>query len=230
MCSRFSLDLDWDAIGADFKVEESDISEATLPSKTFVVKPKQDIGLIVETMDGTRHLRGANWSLIPRNSLTDNLYYKTHNARIESATKSPTYCESLDHMRAIIPASGYFEPHNRRPYYFHAPDDHVLAFAGLYSWWRQTPSSPWKLTATIMTCAASGGTEKIHSRMPMLVSAGLRDLWLDPRQKGSEILERVHESAQRLSQRLQFHEVAHFSGDGPHIIQPINRESQASLF
>ncbi|WEV68503.1 SOS response-associated peptidase family protein [Bifidobacterium sp. ESL0775] len=230
MCSKFSLDLDWDAIGQDFGVGDDQISNDTLPSRTFLVKPKQNIGLIAQGRDGTRHLRGASWSLIPRVSATDNLDYPTYNSRIESAKWRPAYCDSLDHMRAIIPASGYFEPHQRRPFYFHAPDDHVLAMAGLYSWWRQTPSSPWKLTAAIMTCAATGGTEKIHKRMPLLISANLRDRWLDPHQDGVSILDAVHQSANKLAQRLEFHEVAPLSGDGPHIIEPLNKEKPASLF
>ncbi|WEV41382.1 SOS response-associated peptidase family protein [Bifidobacterium sp. ESL0682] len=230
MCSKFSIDLDWDSIGQNFGIDESNISRDTLPSRTFLVKPKQSIGLIAQGKDGTRHLRGASWSLIPRASATDNLSYSTHNARIESAGFRAIYCESLAHMRAIIPASGYFEPHNRRPFYFHAPDDQVLAIAGLYSWWRQTPSSPWRLTATMMTCAASGGAATIHNRMPLLISANMRDQWLDPHQDGSSILDAVHKSGERLSQRLEFHEVAHISGDGPHIIKPVSEDSPASLF
>lgn len=232
MCRRFSLDLDWNAIGREFEVDNADINAPTLPARTFRVEPHQQIGVIAAGNEGKRHLRGGRWSLVPSWSSSANLDYPTYNARMESAAQKPTFRDSMRSCRAIIPAAGYFEFKGDRPFYFHSPGNMPLAMAGLYSWWRAGATSPWLLTATVMTCEAIDGPRKIHDRMPLLVPRGLREQWLDPDIDGSGIIPEIHNKGVVVSENLEYHEVAEPKADedGPQCIRPVRTNAPLSLF
>lgn len=85
MCKRFALDLDWDAIAAQFSVAEEDVCGDVLPRPSHNIAPTQNIAVIAQGKDGHRHLTGAYWSLIPSWSPGKTLPYPTYNARVESA-------------------------------------------------------------------------------------------------------------------------------------------------
>ncbi|NEG96911.1 SOS response-associated peptidase [Bifidobacterium sp. SMB2] len=233
MCRRFALDLDWDAVAARFAVDDDDVNADALPEPSYNIAPRQAIAVVARSRDGRHHLTGADWSLIPRWSMTDDLPYPTYNARVESIATKPTFADSTRSMRCIIPASGYYEWHGAKPFYFHAGDDNpsgMLSMAGLYSWWRVSASAPWRLTATIITCQAVGGPATVHDRMPLLVSPALCDAWLNPTIDGSALLPQVHAAGEPLSRALAFHEVAPLDGDGPGLIRPVIREEPLRLF
>lgn len=232
MCRRFSLDLDWNAVGRQFEVADEDIKTQTLPARTFRVEPKQTIGVIAADNKGKRHLRGGNWSLIPSWSETPQLAYPTYNARMESAARKPTFRDAMRSCRAIIPAAGYFEFKGKRPFYFHAPENVTLAMAGLYSWWRANAASEWRLTATVVTCEAIDGLAEIHNRMPLLIAASMIEKWLDPEVEGNDIISQIHDVGLGISENLSYYEVAEpKSGeDDPGCIRPIQKDDPISLF
>jgi putative SOS response-associated peptidase YedK len=253
MCRAFAVDLDWDDIASHFGVCAIDdtgnaihhdtamLDTAMLPSPTFHAAPKTDIAIVAGDWQGRRHLRTAYWSLIPRSSQTIDLGYPTYNARIETAASKPTYASSAASMRAVIPASGYYEFKGKHPYYFHASGNVPLFMAGLYSWWRMNAHTPWRLTATILTREAVGAPARIHSRMPVLLPDDMIDEWFAPRAIGDDsganadiaslpvttndaiasLLADASHAGGVLSQRLVFHKVAPLSGDGPQLIKPI---------
>lgn len=231
MCRCFAADLDWDAIAEQFGVGKDQTDSATLPQPSYNIQPKQTIGIVAQGRDGRRHLAGAYWSLIPPWSTSKDLQYPTYNARIESACVKPTFADSAKSMRAIIPASGYYEFHGRRPYYFHAPDDTPLLLAGLFSWWR-ADRSPWLLTATILTCQAVDGPATVHDRMPVLVSHDMTGVWLDRSVDGASLVVDMKEGGAELSRGLEFHEVTVFgpADDGRKLIQPLPQFHTDSLF
>lgn len=230
MCRRFALDLDWDAVASQFAVDEDDVRVDTLPQPSYNIAPTQNIGVVAQGKDGRLHLTGAYWSLVPRWSASKVLSYPTYNARVESAHVKPAFAESTKSMRAIIPASGYYEWKGRRPFYFHAPHDELLSLAGLYSWWRSSPASPWQLTATIITCPAADEFVKVHDRMPLLVPRNMVASWLDRSVDGAALLDSMREAGTMLSRRLQFHEVAPLNSDGKRLIQPLDSTEPMRLF
>ena len=156
MCKRFALDLDWDAIAAQFSVAEEDVRGDVLPRPSYNIAPTQNIAVIAQGKDGHRHLTGAYWSLIPSWSPGKTLPYPTY-------TRGGIRSRQI-HLRGIDPlpahdhsASGYYEWRGRRPFYFSPEmESTALAMAGLYSWRRPSAASLWQLTATILTCPAVG--------------------------------------------------------------------------
>ncbi|WEV52184.1 SOS response-associated peptidase [Bifidobacterium sp. ESL0704] len=232
MCRRFSLDLDWNTVASDFGVDDEDVDTYALPARTFRVEPKQTIVVLAAGEDGRRHLSGGYWSLVPSYSDKRELTYPTYNARMETAAQKPTFKDAMRSRRAIIPASGYFEFKGRRPFYFHAQGDAMLAMAGLFSWWRDNADSPWTLTATILTCDAIEEAAKIHNRMPLLVSRDMTGQWLDRHVDGSGIIDDIHAASLSMSENLDCYEVAEPAPeeDGPRCIRPKAERVCLSLF
>lgn len=231
VCRCFAVDLDWNAVAARFGVDGDEMDAAALPRPSYNITPGRTIALVAQGKDGRRHLAGARWGLIPSWNRQTTLTYPTYNARIESAAFKPTFAESARSMRAVIPASGYYEFHGRRPFYFRAPDGRPLAMAGLFSWWR-ADSSPWMLTATILTSPAVDGPATVHDRMPVLLPSGMTAAWLDRSIDGTALLAEARERGGTLSRSLVFHEVAPFSpsADGRRLIRPMPRVETPTLF
>lgn len=215
MCRQYALDLGWDDVAARYGVTGDGMVDDDLPPvpcRRF--EPRHPIGIVARGRDGRNRLAAAHWSLVPRWSRDFDLPYPTYNARSESAASKPTFADSVRSMRAVVPATGYFEFKGDRPFYFHAPDGSPLAMAGLYSWWRDpsattstAPSSPWRLTATILTCPALDAFAKVHDRMPLLVPPDMVAAWLDHAQDGRSLLRGLRTAGPELSRSLAFHEV-----------------------
>lgn len=235
MCRCFAADLDWNAIACQFDADAKEGGTVPgvveLPGPSYNITPGRTIAIVAQGRDGRRHLAGAQWSLIPAWSRDRTLPYPTYNARIESAASKPTFAESARSMRAVIPASGYYEFHGRRPFYFHTPDGKPLMMAGLFSWWHAA-SSPWLLTATILTCSSVGGPATVHDRMPVLLPPDMTAAWLDRSTDGMSLFADARASGTRLSRKLDFHEVAPFSpsNDGRQLIRPIPGVEAPRLF
>ncbi|KAB8287726.1 SOS response-associated peptidase [Bifidobacterium avesanii] len=230
MCRRFALDLSWDGVAGRFGVDrEEDAGDPGLPAvPSYRFEPGHVIGIVARDRTGRRRLAGAHWSLVPRWSRGFDLPYPTYNARAESAASRPTFSESVRSMRAVVPATGYYEFKGDRPFYFHMPDDSPLAMAGLYSWWRDPaagPAAPWRLTATVLTCPALDGFSKVHDRMPLLVPPDMVAAWLggEGTVDGVSLLDELRGRGPEHSRSLRWHEVAppEDDEDGRRLIAPI---------
>lgn len=104
------------------------------------------------------------------------------NTRIESATK-PTWRESIEHRRCILPVLAFFETHReesypspktgkliKRQYEFRIPGQEVI-FIGCI--WR-------KDTFSMVTTDANADMAPIHHRMPLIVRQKELPLWFGP--------------------------------------------------
>lgn len=197
---------------------------------SFNVKPTNTIPVLAESLsdDGevVRHAHGAHWSLVPPWAKELKSRYPTFNARSEGLAEKRTWKAPLKHSRALIPASGYYEwlteGKTKRPHYIHAPDDSVLRFAGLYSWWRATDQDEWILTATIITRPSTGPVATLHDRAPLILPTDAQAEWLDPGTEGDQTLvDAMVSAADETTESLEFHEVAPLRGDGPGLTDPV---------
>lgn len=104
------------------------------------------------------------------------------NTRIESATK-PTWRESIEHRRCILPVLAFFETHReesypspktgkliKRQYEFRIPGQEVI-FIGCI--WRED-------TFSMVTTDANADMASIHHRMPLIVRQKELPLWFGP--------------------------------------------------
>lgn len=157
--------------------------------------------------DVTREMHLARWALVP--SWARDLRgggAPMFNARIETVATKPAFRKSLAVRRCVVPADGYYEWRTdpapdggkpvKTPFFIHrVPDEDgttpSLAFAGLYSWWRdpareEDDPQRWVLSTTVLTQPARDGLETIHDREPVVLPADAVSAWLDPTRAGAE--------------------------------------------
>jgi len=103
------------------------------------------------------------------------------NARADTVHQKPMFRHAFQHRRCLIPASGYFEwdQHTRQPYYFYAHEQAVMAFAGLWSHWKNASTGRVIDNCTILTGSAPQSFADIHPRMPVILSQEHDNTWLN---------------------------------------------------
>lgn len=157
------------------------------PVRTTEAYPKSVAPLIVPEFDtaasapvfapGSLGVRELSWGF--EESWKPGVVFNT---RIESATK-PTWQESMQHRRCILPVSAFFETHReetypspktgkpiKRQYEFRVPGQDVI-FIGCT--WRED-------TFSMVTTNANADMSPIHHRMPLIVRQEELPLWFGP--------------------------------------------------
>ena len=165
------------------------------------IRPTDPVAVVLESMkDGhepMRRLELARWSLTPAWSKTLKMKVPTFNARSEGITEKASYRASIRSKRALIPAAGYYEwqtdpaTKKKKPFYLRGPEGEMMAFAGIYSWWKDhslPDDDPrvWTLTTTILTADSVHTLDHIHDRNPVPLPRAFWSDWLDPRIEGTQ--------------------------------------------
>lgn len=194
MCGRYAnARRDADLIDA-FNV--ADVRDPEL-EPSWNVAPMQNVRIVLERykpgtedVEPVRQLRTARWGQVPGWAKDPKIGAKMINARSETITDMPSFRTSAAKHRCLLPADGYYEwqklvDGSKQPYYLHAEDQAPLAFAGLYSWWKD-PELPedhpdrWRWTCTVLTTTASDALGHVHDRSPVIVPPDLIPDWLSP--------------------------------------------------
>ena len=195
MCGRFTMTVEDTAAVA----EAFGVATGELPAMQarFNVAPT-DEHFVVRMRREDRELLSARWGLVRYGSKDRKQAARGINARVESVETRPLYREAFRKRRCAVPADGYYEwtgtKENRQPFWFHRPNGELLAFAGLYEWWRPTPES-WEATFTILTCPPNELTGRIHDRMPVILPEERVDDWLFEGEHDRRHLELLLEAA-----------------------------------
>jgi putative SOS response-associated peptidase YedK len=214
MCGRFVLArADADLVPL-FSIDRA---EADLPGPSYNIAPSERVAVVLESAkpghEG-RRLAAARWGLVGPGWRPQ--VPTPFNARIEKVETGGLYRRAFAKQRAIIPASGFYERSHegRRPsYYIHPADDSLLAFAGLYEWWRdksrdESDPTSWLLSTTIITHPAQGQMTAIHDREPLCLDPELWSDWLDPHRSGdTTLLATVEAGSTALAAALDFRRV-----------------------
>ena len=132
-----------------------------------------------------RQLRVLTWGLVPYWAKDASIGNRMINARAETRAREAGVQAGAPRGAACVPADGWYEwqvpgrptPREARkqPFFMHRADGGVLAFAGLYEFWRDpamprtTTRTPWLTTFTIITTDAEPGLDRIHDRMPLVL-------------------------------------------------------------
>lgn len=198
MCGRFAMDKGTDDLIEEFVAVGGDFRDWR---PGWNIRPTDPVATVIESVkDGpvsTRRLELARWSLTPGWSKTLKMKVPTFNARSEGITEKASFTNAIRSKRALVPASGYYEwqtdpvTGKKTPFYIRAPHGATLAFAGIYSWWkdRSLPDDDphlWTLTTTILTADSVHTLDHIHDRNPVPLPRDLWDDWLDPRIEGTQ--------------------------------------------
>ncbi|MET0899848.1 MAG: SOS response-associated peptidase [Mycobacterium sp.] len=255
MCGRFAVTTD-PALLAE-KIKALDEATAAANGETganFNVAPTTTITSVVKRHsepddESTRRVRSMRWGLIPPWVKTgadggpDNKGPLLINARAETVTTSPAFRNSAKNKRCLIPMDGWYEwrPNGelssgkkaaKTPFYMHGDDGEMLFMAGLWSTWRSKDapkdSSP-LVSCTIITTEAAGQLAEIHDRMPLTISAGDWDHWLDPDAPVDEGLLRGHGDLDRIVIREVSTLVNSVRNNGPELIEPAEPQPEQGV-
>ena len=109
-------------------------------------------------------------------------------------------------------------------------DGEPLFAAALWSVWKPVKDAAPLLSCTIITTDSAGPLAEIHDRMPLTISRGDWDRWLDPDAPIDEGLLRGHGDLDRIEIREVSRLVNSVRNNGPELIEPAEPEpEQATL-
>jgi putative SOS response-associated peptidase YedK len=180
MCGRFTQAYTWQEVRDFFDL----IGTAQNLAPRYNIAPTQQIDVIYAP-DDKRLLMKMRWGLIPPWwKKTAKETPSTFNARAETVAEKPFFRSAFKRQRCIIPASGFYEwvsarkGQPKQPYYITAKDGPPLAFAGLWSRWRDIETDKDILSATIIVTNANELLRPIHDRMPVILEPDSFQPWL----------------------------------------------------
>lgn len=179
MCGRFSLFAD-----AEELAEAFDLSDPPRLEPRYNIVPAEEVAAVGRaSADRPRSLARLRWGLIPFWVDDPEDFEPTLiNARAETVADKPSFREPFRRRRCVIPASGFFEwqetSEGKQPYFVRPGGEHPFGFAGLWDRWEGEDLAV--NSCAIITTEADGELEEIHERMPVILSPGDYDTWLDP--------------------------------------------------
>ena len=188
MCGRYATFTRLDEQPGLFDLDVITEDVAARP-QNWNVAPTTGVPIIVERYDDglSREAHQAHWGLLPPWAKDKSFSAKMINARSETVAEKKSFAPSLKKRRCIVPADGYYEWKKvgsaKQPYYISRTDGQPLAFAGLYSWWKD--GDAWLLSTTIITKAAEQLAD-IHERVPVILDQEDFSDWLDPQEENPD--------------------------------------------
>lgn len=177
VCGRYVIAQDVDAYARFFGV---DAIRAEMLAANYNVAPTDSVYAVVDH-DQQRQLGTFRWGFIP-------FWAKSPargqiNARAESVAEKTMFRDSFARRRCIIPADGFYEweqlERGKLPHYFYLKDGSPMAFAGIWSTWRDTETGDPIRSCAIITTNAHPSLAPIHGRMPVMLDPAVWDAWLD---------------------------------------------------
>jgi putative SOS response-associated peptidase YedK len=172
MCGRFTL-------RSRDRIKLKGLSNSDLPFEArYNIAPGQTILGIADFGHGPE-LTSFVWGLIPSWSNDGKGFI---NARCETLEAKPSFGESFQKRRCLIPSDGFFEwrrlGRSQQPFYLQLKDESPFAFAGIWDQWNN--GEELVTSCAIITTAANELVGPLHDRMPAILPAESYDAWLDP--------------------------------------------------
>ncbi len=194
-----------------------------------------DAGLKINTMQ---------WGLVPSwisdSEAANSIREKTFNARSETIDEKPSFSDSFESRRCIVPVNGFYEwQHNGKdkiPWYIYFPDNEIVPLAGVWDRWMDESNNLVRNTFSIVTTQADSLMKKIHNhgeRMPVVIDDSNLADWINPSVKGAEVKRLLNTPDKS---RFMAHTISKmingriFDRNNPDIIKPFDYYTTGSLF
>jgi putative SOS response-associated peptidase YedK len=152
----------------------------------YNIAPTQSVPVIV-ARGAERELATFQWGLIPSWSKEPKGLI---NARAETLRDKPSFSESFQRRRCLIPADGFYEWQRngrpKQPYFFQLKDEAPFAFAGIWDKWQGNDRSI--TSCAIITTTPNELLATIHDRMPVILGDDeAQDSWLRSNARPAEL-------------------------------------------
>ena len=213
MCGRFTL-----RTPRRIKDVGSELPSATLIPR-YNIAPSQEILAVIGTED-ERRLTALVWGLVPSWSGEPK---GVINARSETLQSKPSFSESFQRRRCLIPADGFYEwkrkGKSKQPYYFQLEDESQFAFAGIWDVWKKAGASI--TSCAIITTTPNELLATIHDRMPVILKPEAQEEWL--RDSGPDELMRLLKPfpAEAMKSFPVSQQVNHAKIEEPSLVEPV---------
>jgi len=188
MCGRYALNATSQELIASFGLVECPDFDPR-----YNIAPIQSVPIIRQRATGERVAHLLRWGLLPSWAKDETLATRLINARAETIGEKPAFRAAYKARRCLVPASGYFEwkaiPGGKQPYFIHATNGSLLAFAGLWERWNKPDGSPLD-TFTVITRDATETLRSVHDRMPVILAPENYGPWLS-RETPAELVHQI---------------------------------------
>ncbi|CCH48936.1 SOS response-associated peptidase [Pseudodesulfovibrio piezophilus] len=178
MCGRFALGIPKKQLAEALEVQVPENYDPRLN-----VAPGQEIHTLAN-MGGKRCWSTRWWGLVPHRAEEKKAGYTMINIRAETLFDKPSFGESVQHGRCLVPAQAFYEwqrlGHGKQPYAVGLLDNEVFCMAALSASWQDAKIGEVVDSVAILTCEANAVMSPLHERMPVIVPHEKWDQWLDP--------------------------------------------------
>jgi putative SOS response-associated peptidase YedK len=224
MCGRFVSASPPDDIARYFDAASPDQAL----DESYNVAPTNDVYAVFET-GGVRRLDIFHWGFVPHWAKDPSVGNRMINARAETLATKNAYKPALRKRRCIIPADGFYEwkkipgQKTKQPFFAQRDDGAPMAFAGLWSIWRDQSGDELH-SCTIVTTSANEEMADIHDRMPVVLGRDAWEAWLDEGNDDLDTLGKLLVPAPKGIIRLHpvSTEVNNVRNNGAHLIDPVD--------
>ena len=173
MCGRFSFVTDKAALKKALpKVKiEADLRTS------FNIAPTQPAYVVLNSEPD--RLQTLYWGLVPSWAKEGKPNGALINARMETLLEKPSFRESFQFQRCIVPADSFYEwkkgaKGQKLPFRIQITEGGMLYFAGIHSVWKNMLK-----TFAIITTEPNAEMSHIHTRMPVVLKTEAeRTVWL----------------------------------------------------
>ena len=176
MCGRYSLIADIGELQERFGFDGSELPHAP----RYNIAPTQ----MALTVTNGSERRGSymRWGLIPSWAKSASVGNRMINARAETVAERRSFRDSFRRRRCLVLADGFYEwqrtGSGKRPMRVAMRSEEPLAFAGIWSIWKDTEGNSIP-TCAIITTSANELLRPIHHRMPVILPRNMEGFWLD---------------------------------------------------
>ncbi len=189
MCTRFYIERSSD----DYKEHTALIDRFYgIYSKGITtqgeVRPTDVVPVIAPDKNGVRSTFPMKWGFtLPKSR------QPLVNARVETASTKPTFKDSWERRRCIIPAAWYYEWQHFKTvdgktktgdkYLIQPNNSDMTCLCGLYRIEKDIP------VFTVLTTEPTEELSSIHDRMPLILPENLINDWIDPKSEPDIIIQ-----------------------------------------
>lgn len=145
----------------------------------YNIAPGGDVPVILN--EHPDDLTLARWGLVPFWSKQEKTSYAMNNARSESVFEKPSFRHAIKRNRCLIPADFFYEwqktgAGKKQAFCIRLKSQETFAFAGIWDVWEKGARP--LTSCAIVTCGPNALMEKIHDRMPVILTDETARQWL----------------------------------------------------
>lgn len=174
---------------AELEAQFGVIVEADFPPR-YNISPSQPVMVILA---GETPAPGSNrperiamlvrWGFIPSWTKDPLNFPMMINARSETAHEKPSFRNAMEHRRALLPVSGFYEwkklsNGQKQAYWIRPRDGSMIAFGAVMESWVSGDGSQID-SAALLTTAANQALAPLHERLPLVIMREDYQFWLD---------------------------------------------------